>query len=247
MKRSHNGIPTQRQNGTIDVPSTGTLIHQGRSATEAAREELRIQEAGTMYDRLGTPRRRLSTSTHRYILDRQIKPAFIRLLRLRYRQTWRLPRNQELESNAQVPDEGRPGSPDFWYTPPVPGATLQGTSFSHPEDGTDCPTTTLWGELPAYPPGYAWLLHDEPQEDRGFRSSVCYIKRLEAEETLAWPHHDVLRPTYTEIVRMGELECVPTKSFPTSPTVLAWPPWIWENELPSPPEWLSQDLHDASG
>lgn len=80
-----NEVPPKRQKGTAHVPSSIAGVHQGGGALSAEIEDLRLQEFGTMHGKLGKACGRVATSTHRYVLDRQIKPSFCRLLRLRYR------------------------------------------------------------------------------------------------------------------------------------------------------------------
>jgi len=78
-------VPPKRQKDNIDISSAIAGVHQGGGALKAEIEDLRLQEFGTMFDKLGTSRGRVAPSTHRYVLDRQIKPTFLRLLRLCYR------------------------------------------------------------------------------------------------------------------------------------------------------------------
>jgi len=80
-----NEVPPKRQKGTPHVPPASAGVHQGGGALSAEIEDLWIQEYGSMHDRLGKACGRVAPSTHRYILDRQIKPTFCRLLRLCYR------------------------------------------------------------------------------------------------------------------------------------------------------------------
>ena len=115
------GLPPKRQANPAHVSPTGPGVSQGGRSLETAIEEVApgLNEAGSMLHRFGAPRGWLTAPTHRYVLDRQIKPTFVRLLRLRYEQAWRLPRDQELEQLFEVPDEGRQAPGHFWHIPPV--------------------------------------------------------------------------------------------------------------------------------
>lgn len=78
-------VPPKRQKDTTYISSAIAGVHQGGGALQAEIEDLQLQEFGTMHDKLGTSRGRVAPSTHRYILDRQIKSAFCPVLRLCYR------------------------------------------------------------------------------------------------------------------------------------------------------------------
>ena len=73
------------QTHIADVPAAPTGVHQGGRALEASLEDLGINQAGTMLSRFGAAQRRRPTSTYSYLMDRQIKPSFRPVLRLRYR------------------------------------------------------------------------------------------------------------------------------------------------------------------
>jgi len=98
LKRDRNGnprspgtsgpsrqLPLERETDTPNLPSTQSGVHQGGGTLEASLEEMGIKSTGTMFGRFGAAQRRHATSTYSYIMDRQIKPAFRPVLRLRYR------------------------------------------------------------------------------------------------------------------------------------------------------------------
>jgi len=64
------------------------------------------------------------------------------------RQTWRLPRNQELAEYTRIFDEGRPGTPGFWDRPPVPGALQEEMELwiSEGQDRYDSTSIVYWGD-----------------------------------------------------------------------------------------------------
>jgi len=78
-------LPTECQTDIIDVSAAQPGVHQGGRALDASLEDLGISQAGTMLSRFGAAQRRRPTSTYSYLLDRQIKPTFRPVLRLRYR------------------------------------------------------------------------------------------------------------------------------------------------------------------
>lgn len=233
-----------RQANPAHVSPAGPGVHQGGSAFEAAVEEMApfLQQTGSMLHRFGAPRGWQSAPTHRYVLDREIAPRFCRLLRLRYEQTWRLPRDQELEQLFEVPDEGRQAAGHFWHIPPVDGATLQTTSFRVHDDDKEyfgSPTVSLWEDKPRYQGGRAWILLDESTEDSGLRIRNAFVQRATIEETMATPavslfkvRYKRLRSAHTEIVRMGECQCVPAEEIPPSTAVSLWTARLFEDNLP---------------
>jgi len=78
-------LPLERKTDTPHLSSTQSGVHQGGGSLEASLEEVGIKSTGSMFGRFGAAQRRHATSTYSYILDRQIKPAFRPVLRLRYR------------------------------------------------------------------------------------------------------------------------------------------------------------------
>ena len=142
-----------------DLSSSGSESDQGNSPRTPSPEAVRQLSLGKGIHRARTSSRWPAPSTHRYLMDRQIKPTFVKVLRLRYHQTWRLSGDQVVAGYTEISDEGRPESPNFWDTPPRAGACIQRTQiYGTYEDSTDSYLALYWGKVAQRYPEVRFLI-----------------------------------------------------------------------------------------